>query len=265
MNTKNLLLIAGASALISTQAQAATLVTEDFGTGTSAITSIGTGGGIQSGTSAPARVDDTADIFGASNGSYAHFSNANKHVRSAAYSGAVGAVTTFQFDFYEAEGTIPAPLDGPTYFGLSNDALDLNGGGNRVRLGLDNGSFVFLGTFTDAGASYSLDTAYSISMILNDTGAAVSYSGGNVGAGSADVWIEDFGGGNAQYVGNVLVNNTAGTGYAVAVRSFSSATSQSLFVDNVSLEEGAIAPIPEPSAAALLGLGGISLLIRRRR
>ena len=35
-----------------------------------------------------------------------------------------------------------------------------------------------------------------------------------------------------------------------------------LFIDNVSVSTGAI---PEPTAATLLGLGGLGLMIRRRR
>jgi len=36
-------------------------------------------------------------------------------------------------------------------------------------------------------------------------------------------------------------------------------------IDYIRLDESAIAPVPEPSSAALLGLGGLALILRRRK
>jgi len=136
----------------------------------------------------------------------------------------------------------------------------LNSGGNRARLELENGSIT--GLTSTASNRYSLDASYTVYMILNDAATGVNYAGGTVAAGTADVWFEDFGGGNAIYAGSVTLNNSQTANYRVAFRTFSGDLEQA-YVDNVSLSTGAAA-IPESATALLLGGLGFMLLLRRR-
>lgn len=242
--------------------QAAVLFTDDFSDLTppnSFTNGLGPGGGNQGGEGNQQFASNTGSPFGSSN-TYADLNDTSgtnySSAQSTNYAGASNAVSTFQFDFHETS----TGGDSGLIFGYAMQNDQLNTGGNRVRLQLDDGSIT--GLTTTASNTYSLDASYTLYMILNDTAASVNYAGGTVAAGTADVWFEDFGGGNATYAGSVAVNNTQTASYRVAFRTFSSSLQQ-VYVDNVSLSTGA-ASIPEPSALLLSTLGGL-LLMRRKR
>ena len=206
---------------------------------------------------------DAGTPFGGSGNIYADFnddtSGSGVSAQSATYS--VGnAVSTFQFDFHEPSG---GGNDG-ILFGFGTSAI--NSANARARASLGGGSFGLLSDAgdTDNGVTYLFDTTYTIYMVFNDTSSAVNYAGGTVAASTADIWIEDFGGGNLRLAGSAAVENSQAGSYRVAFRSFSN-PQQRLYVDNVSLSEGAAA-IPEPGSFALLaGMFGLTWVMLRRR
>ncbi len=169
---------------------------------------------------------------------------------SAAYVETYDAVTTFQFDFYE-----PTVTGRASSFNFGFGDAELTSGARRARASFDGGML--------GDASYSADTAYRVYMIMNDSSSAEVYSGGTLAAGTADVWLENLGGGSPIKAATISLENSSDVaGYNVGFRTFNG-TIGDFYVDNVTLFEGA-ATVPEP-AAALFGLAGCVLLLRRRR
>lgn len=248
----------GASALSS---QAAVLFTEDFESHTvnAALTAAGSAWGTVTSSLPPTvRDEGTSTVFGSPN-QYGEFfdttTGTGLRVLSPSYTEASNAVTTFQFDFYEPTGG----GDGGLTFGYSlNDQL--NSSNSRARVNLDDGAIT--GLTTTNTNTYSLDTVYTVYMILNDTTSAVAYAGGTLAASTADIWLQASGG-SAYLAGSVGVVNAQDSDYSVGFTTFSG-TLQNVNIDNVSLSEGAAA-IPEPSTSALIALCGCGFLFFRRR
>ena len=203
------------------------------------------------------RDETTSAVFGSPN-QYGEFfdaaTGAGMRVLSPSYTQASNAVTTFQFDFYEPTGGGADAL----VFGYSRTD-ELNGSNSRARVNLDDGTIT--GLTTTNTNTYSLDTVYTVYMILNDTTSPVAYDGGILAASTADIWLQASAG-SAYLAGSVGVVNAQDSDYSVGFTTFS-APLQNVNIDNVSLFEGAAA-VPEPSAS-LLGLLGSLLLLRRRR
>ncbi|BCX47751.1 hypothetical protein HAHE_16590 [Haloferula helveola] len=198
------------------------------------------------------RDDLTATPFGASN-QYLEYddndatSGGSVRVQSPNFAEASGAVTTFVFDFYEPS----AVSGGSLIVGYANEDADLNGAGQRLAVNLNDGAVTGLSTVAAAGSdTYSLDTAYRLYVIFNDTGSSVSYTGGSVAAGVADLWLEEIGG-SLTYVGTKDASNSQTAAYRVGFRSFSSTIQQALF-DNVFLYQGVALPGDLPAISETL-------------
>lgn len=242
-------------------AQAAVLFADDFESDT-ANSSLGTSnwGTVTAGSGfVTVRDETTATPFGDPN-QYLRMSadtgSSQIQVLSPYFTAASGAVTTLSFDFYEPSA------------GGNNDAMhfgyafaDLNAGGSRLRLQFNNG--VISGVSGGTSTSYNMDAAYTIHLVFNDTASAINYTGGTVAANTAHVWFETLGSGSFVFAGNAAALNSSGEdSYAIGFRTFNT-NRQEVWVDNVSLVEGAAA-IPEPSVG-LLGLGALLFAMRRRR
>ncbi len=263
--------IASIMGCLSLPAQGAILFSDDFES-YDADSSIGTGGpaiwGEAAGNTAyrTVRDENTATPFGSPN-QYAQLrdtaSGNGPFIRllSTTQSGAANALTTLSFDFYEPTGG----GDSVMRFGYAGDdgtRYDLNSGGGRLVATLNNGTIG--GVSGGTSTAFSMNTAYTIYMIFNDTTSAVSYGGGSIAAETAHVWFEELGSGNFIFAGSASASNDQDLdGYRVGFRTFNS-DEQELWVDNVSLFEGAPTAIPEPTTALLGGLGMLALLRRRR-
>jgi hypothetical protein len=207
-----------------------------------------------------ARDEGTAAPFGSPNqyGELADVGSASGdylRLDSPTYAAAVGAVTTFSFDFYEPSSV------GDSYLlvGYAMGSNSLTTSGHRLRLRLQDGQ---VGGVSGGTPTYHQDTAYRLYVIFNDTGSAVTYSGGTIASASADVWLAALSGGAPVFAGSVAAGNTQAADYSVAFRTFNT-QQQTVLVDNVDLIEGAVTIVPEPASLALLGVAGL-LMIRRR-
>lgn len=115
-------------------------------------------------------------------------------------------------------------------------------------------------------ATYSLDTANTLSIVYNNSTSLLTYDGGTVASGKMDVWL------NGSLVGNDLagIGNLA-IGTALANFNFTAKAAAgpipdfegTLYVDNI--EVNSIATIPEPRTAILAGMALIGLLLVHRR
>ncbi|MCH7225905.1 hypothetical protein MLD59_07155 [Verrucomicrobiaceae bacterium E54] len=230
---------------------AADLFTEDFEDLTADENLFGDNSGgfaVTSNLQSVVRDENTSTVFGAPN-QYVEFFDGNTtngfQVQSAEYVQTANAVTTFQFDFYEPSG------GGGDNLNVGFARGDINTSGSRARAFLNDG--VVEGLSTTGTTSYDLDTVYTFYMILNDTDNPVAYGGGTLAANTADIWLQQSGGGAPFYAGSLAATGQKDptNGYSVGFRTFNSDL-QDVIVDNVSLYEGAAA-IPEPSSVTLAG------------
>lgn len=212
-----------------------------------------------------ARDESTSTTFGTPN-QYAQLADvgggSNQFLRllSSTEIDAANALTTLSFDFYEPTGGGDSVMRFG-YAGNDGTRYDLNGGGGRLVSTLNNGT---IGGVSGGSNTYSLDTAYSMYMIFNDTNASVSYAGGSIAAFTAALWLEELGTGSFVFAGSASASNSQDLGgYRIGFRTFN-AEVQTLLVDNVSLFEGAPSAIPEPTTTLLGALGMLALLRRRR-
>lgn len=171
---------------------------------------------------------------------------------------ASGQAFTFSLDFIAAN-------DQGISFGLSagTAANNVLGSDRVLRANLTNGSISGENETNGFGSGFfSLNTAYQLKLVVNDSGATVDYAGRSVADNSYDVWIRDLTASGSTYVGTGTFTSAAQ--YHTVGRSFNAPT-PTTYIDNWSVEEGAIVtPVPEPSMVLLSGLGSL-LLLRRRR
>jgi len=154
------------------------------------------------------------------------------------------------------------------------DAFEPNGDQTAI-LNINGGSFTGDGSArigsTQAGATNILGGTFSNASLKFTNSGTVSSIGGSaefttVGADdinyvnflsgwtgsitsssftTLEAWKTELTGGNNQFDGATLDSST--------------------FDDNFVFQNGAIQAVPEPSSAALLGLGGLALVLRRRK
>ena len=188
--------------------------------------------------------DEATDTpFGTPNqyGELADTTTSYVRIQSPNIAAASAAVTTLSFDFYEPSTGGSDSIG----FGYAMADDQLNSGGSRLRLNLDNGT---IGGVTGGTATYSLDTAYTIRVIFNDTASPVDYAEGTVAAGTADVWLEALGSGTLVFAGTAEVTNSQTASYRIGFRTFTSPT-QTLLVDDVALASGVVLPGGPPIIA----------------
>jgi MYXO-CTERM domain-containing protein len=259
---KSLLPLAGITAAAMTlAAHGAVLISDDFES-YSVGSSLGSAANWNIDNGAGAPTISNASDFGASN-KFVNFNDAN----SSDFSSMVhttkidsGQTVTLSLDFIATD-------DQSINFGFSSSTTANQVLGNSLvaRTSLTDGAISGTNSTSGFGSGFfSLNTAYELKMVLNDSGATVNYANRSLADNSYDVWIRDLNDTGSTYVGTGTFTTVAG-GYYTAARSFNSPT-PTYYIDNWVVEEGAIvSPIPEPRAALLGGLGLLALLRRRRQ
>ena len=137
---------------------------------------------------------------------------------------------------------------------------------------------VFFGYLDDGGSGADI-TITGLTNWLEGNSAAtyevtIFFSTGQVGASFQDATLKDTDGGSTLgFLFNDAPIAGASGGWQGVSNTISDLSSDTLFIDGgtrAGAARGSIAgftivPVPEPSSAALLGLGSLALLLRRRR
>ena len=105
------------------------------------------------------------------------------------------------------------------------------------------------------GTTLSLNSNYLLHIIANGSADSASYTGGSVGAGKMDIYLN----------GSLLDDDVAVTNTGLNATGFRmyNVNKGDTAVDNIALWTGAVAPVPEPSSGELLVLGGMALVAVR--
>lgn len=163
------------------------------------------------------------------------------------------------FSFFQASGA------STTGSGLLMRLGTTNGNGSTAfALSIDDGKIY---AATTAGvsptlelSSFSFDTAYKLTVVFNNSNSAFSYDGGTVNARSMDIWLN-----------NVLIgHNLAASGSLAAntnLTNLNFTTKGDSYTGTVGIDDLVImnaATIPEPSSLALLGMGAVAFVLRRK-
>lgn len=197
------------------------------------------------------------------NGSYMRAIDASTtgalRVRTAASADPVGSVSTVSFDFIEPTGGGGDSLrfgfiEGTGSLGSSSTIYN-DSNFDDGTIGVDGGS-------TGGSNVYSLDTAYRLFMILNDSASTISVRGTDIDPNTAGIFLSQNGGVTTIYAG---FTNTTGTDTVNGISTGFATTStwqQEVLIDNYSFQSGVV--IPEPSSLLLVSCGSL-LVFRRRR
>ena len=105
------------------------------------------------------------------------------------------------------------------------------------------------------GTTLSLNSNNLLHIIANGSATSSSYTGGSVGAGKMDIYL------NGTLLDDDVAVTTTGLN-ATGFRMYNVSKGDTA-VDNITLWAGAVAPVPEPSSGALLVLGGAALVAVR--
>lgn len=163
-----------------------------------------------------------------------------------------GAVTTDNTALLVRSGN--PPIDGPKGWNVVTISIT-NGTGFSYNL---ESIHFDIGVRSSSGDSYTLEyTSGGLGPAITSLGSATGIT--NIGdQGNAD----DF---DIDLTSSSLSDITLGTGesavFTLTIDSYVSVSASST-LDNVAIQGSAI---PEPSSAALLGLGGLALILRRRK
>jgi len=105
------------------------------------------------------------------------------------------------------------------------------------------------------GTTLTLNSNNLLHIIANGSAASASYTGGSVGAGKMDIYLN----------GSLLDDDVAVTTSGINATGFRmyNVSKGDTAVDNITLWSGAVAPIPEPSTGAILVLGSVALVAVR--
>ncbi len=239
--------------LLGNQSEAATLLDFDFNSDTVGAAAPSGWFDNRSGQSADLSVAlDTNDWFGQGTGNkivrYTETNTGDNGLGYTAFTPTAGDFYTITFDYYMAVAGSPDNA-------LGNS--DLNNSTRR------NARY---------GGPDIVDSLVTVSMLVNESGSTKSYfnpeTSMTVNLADGDYISFDY-----NHVTGVYDVDGAGT----SVLSYSSvdkfafktgnADIQDFYFDDVVLHDNQlfVSPVPEPSSTALLGLGGLALILRRRR
>lgn len=210
-------------------------------------------------------VEDSGDLFGngTSNLFLDHIDSSTSQsteLRDTTVSG-MTQLHTLSFRLYEPDvvnrdGAFIVRIgDG---IGSSDAAVDIN---------FNDGTVGGNGLSSPVVGAYSLDSAFGIDLVVNNTGATVSnyHDGNSVANDTYDVWLTN-GATTTLIIDDLAFRNNIATINRIDLRTFSGAR-QEMYIDDITLYDSAYVSfaIPEPSAYAY-GLGIIAgLVVLRRR
>ena len=138
-----------------------------------------------------------------------------------------------------------------------------------IDLRFDDGVLSASNSGSTMTAAYALDTVFGLDVVGNESGATITYNGGEtLPNDSYDVYLTDAAGNTTLVLNDQGFRNTGETLDTVIFQTFGSARQQFAY-DNFRLSDDAtvlgVTPIPEPASVAAMGLLGLVALRRRSR
>lgn len=174
--------------------------------------------------------------------------------------GSTTTLTTITFDLYEQSGVGSNAL----LFGFGD--ADLNGSGASHAWSINDGAIGLASNTTLSDGSLATldeDTHYIASLVLNKSGSTQAIEGSAISldADQSALFFYNVSNGTMTYGGTF--DSTGPSPDNFYFRNFSSGDNE-IIIDNFSVYDNLVA-VPEPSSTALLGLGGLALILRRRK
>ncbi|QYY35062.1 hypothetical protein [Ruficoccus sp. ZRK36] len=215
---------------------------------------------------------DTANYFGQGTSSnYMRMAITNEIVQKST------AVSSKSFTENTLTGQVSYRFYDPTDASSTGDGWAIRigpGSGNGVTsfsLIMDEGS-LYAGTGTSVGKgdvllSYDMDTAYTVTIVFNNSADTISYAGGSIASKTMDVYVDGVRVGT-NLAGSGTEGTTSTSHENIASVNFTSkswnAFADTLYIDDV--EVSTDISIPEPSTSAfLIGMSVLLITFLRRR
>ncbi|QYY35339.1 PEP-CTERM sorting domain-containing protein [Ruficoccus sp. ZRK36] len=205
--------------------------------------------------------NDTGHYFSSESNKYAVLSQVDGTGQGLASATGFSGTTTGQmnFSFYD-----PSSDTSDWLMRISGNAW--GGNGNTLwGLFMQNGTlYVGSGQYVSPGAqigTYQQDTAYTISIVFNNSDSTLNYDGGSVASQMMDVYL------NGELIGDDLASTgNIGTGTTVQNINFASKVNSpgTIYLDDISLDSNISIPEPSTMSALAVGLGIMCLAIGRR-
>ncbi len=193
----------------------------------------------------------------------------------AALTGATFAQTITNGDFSDTSGmTTKTDGEGTYYVGVPNGWTSDNGNVQVLTASVRDNPANFSSNYVDVdNATQAVTLSQEVSGFITGKQYTLSYDWGNWHSNPYDMTIS-MGNGSASHIGNdgvkLATNNSftftaSGTTETLSIKYNHTNGDSFTGFDSTNFKVTPVNPVPEPSSAALLGLGGLALILRRRK